>query len=121
MAFGRCWGEVPVEEAIEASLEMVMDERFESDFGVVVDTLEMLNLPVADHVMDMSAHMARLRKYLSHRVAAVAQGDMATVAELAAAIISENGPTIQVFSEVEAARAWASDRSESGRDELDAP
>ncbi len=46
MAFGRCWGEVPVEEAIEASLEMVMDERFESDFGVVVDTLEMLNLPV---------------------------------------------------------------------------
>ncbi|MCH8131967.1 MAG: hypothetical protein IIA30_05395, partial [Myxococcales bacterium] len=48
MAFGRCWGEVPVEEAIEASLEMVMDERFESDFGVVVDTIEMLNLPVAD-------------------------------------------------------------------------
>ncbi len=121
MAFGRCWGEVAVEEAIEASLEMIMDERFEPGFGVVVDLREMLNLPVADHVMDMSEHLVRLRKYLSHRVGMVARGDMVTALELASAIVSENGPTMQVFTEIEAARAWASDRSESESDETDAP
>ena len=121
MAFGRCWGEVPVEEAIEASLEMIMDERFEPGFGVVVDLREMLNMPVADNVMDMSEHLVRLRKYLRHRVAVVAHGDMATALELASAIVSENGPTMQVFAEIEAAQAWASERSESGSDEADAP
>lgn len=119
MAFGRCWGEVLVEEAIEASLEMIMDERFEPGFGVVVDLREMLNLPVADNVMDMSEHLVRLRKYLCHRLAVVAQGDMATALELASAIVSQNGPAMQVFAEIDAAKAWASDRSES--DEADAP
>ena len=121
MVFGRCWGEFPVEEAIEGSLELIRDERFEPGFGIVVDAREVLSVPIADEVIDFSAHLTHMRKYLGHRVAVVAQGDVATVAELAAAIVSGNGPTIQVFSEMEAARAWASDRSEPGRDELNAP
>ncbi len=119
LGFGRCWGEVSIEDAIQASLEMIMDERFEPGFGVVIDLREMLNMPVADFVMQGSEHLVRLRKYLGHRVAVVARGDIATALELASAIVSENGVVMQVFAEIEAARAWASDRSES--DEADAP
>jgi hypothetical protein len=106
----RIWGQVGVDESVRASIELVTDGRFAPDFGVVVDALEMDNVPVADEVMDMTGHVARLRRYLHHRVALVAVGDVATAFELGAAIVSPTGPAVQVFSNMDDARAWAADR-----------
>ena len=106
IAYVRGSGDFDLEKTLRAPLDLFALPDFESDFGVIVDLREIRPGATADDVLGIARNLVRFRALFEHRLALVPPPEINVAVEVATAVAAAAGVAMQVFSTVEAARAW---------------
>ena len=106
----RGWGPMDLEESLKAPRDLLVDPRFDPEYGVLVDLRDLEYEPGADDLIAVTQNLIDMKPLLRGRVGLVVQRELSTAAEVGAAMAAAGGFTMRVFSEPDSARDWLSSR-----------